>query len=263
MDSGNALPAQSPMSHLVGVSIDGDDNVLRATKIQNLNCWFSLPKSDARKFMVCLFDIIEDLIIDSSLFYATKILSFLYDTIELRQAFSECKVAYAKEQGLVPYGLGPITDNLRYISFAGCCRSSFGGSLNVVRLTQIWHHFIDQYLLRSLQPREKASTPKLPLDLIFDRIVQTPKLGGQINRYKLRRDLQSFEARDGELCAVVLLSKRAKGKQGKILSSLFKKKEPSPNRARLCRQNEIAGLIQLGRYIHVFFFRWRQQPRQK
>lgn len=258
MKKGVPLPTPNPISHLVGISIESTEQIVNESEVHHLDCWFSLPGHDARRFASCLFDIIEDMLVDSMLFYSTRILQDLYNTPEIKDAFSKMKVAYANTYGLSPYGVKQLIPNIGYISFSSCCRNNFGGEINFQRLNKVWHHFVDAFLLQSLQTREKEATPKLPRELIFERIVQTPHIGGQINRRVLLRHLEQFDAEEGELCAVALIKKPARGKNAAIMRNLFRIQKLRPNRPRFCRQAELSHLLRLQGYLEIMFFRWRR-----
>jgi len=257
VDFSNGMPlkSMSEASHLIGITFDKTEVVVHGTKIDNLSCFYAIPPTDAAHFVSNIRYVMEDVMLDIALFHATRILKDCYNTTELLRVFSERKVDFAREENLLLYGTCiPTSGDLGYISFAGCCRNKLGGRVNMLLLHDLWHRFVDKFLLMSLSPREKSSTPKMPKALLLARITGARKIGGQINRRKLTNQLNKFNAREGELCAVAVIRKPWRGKKRRKMKGVFG--SVKPNSTLICREIKIPTLLGFGNNIDIFFFRW-------
>lgn len=247
-------------SHLVGISVLDTVDALSPSDA-TFDARFVIARDSPESAADKILTVLQDVFVDLFVFNSIPIVRQLYYNIDERRAFSRAKVVFARENGLRPYGMPWPQDDVRYVSFRACSRTTVSSAVDERTYHEIWGKFVNTFLFSSLGERDSNVTPTLAPDDVVARVTKLPKLYGQVSPTRIHSQLIAAGLLDGELCALAFASRRPHLFDVRdAMASFFGRRRWTANMSRVVGREQLKEVLRFSDFVKLYFFRFRRPP---
>lgn len=168
------------------------------------------------------------------------------------------KVAFCRKFSLQPYGFNLPEEDIEYVSFSSCCRKSLSSPINLDKLYDLWHIFINDFLFESVLAREAGETPIVSSAEICNHLKNLKKIGGLLSESEILKEIQNVDAKEGELCAFGIVKNDPKTNKHKLQNEilrLYSRQKFHLNMIKAFPLKTVKQVLSYSTYIKLIFFR--------
>ena len=220
-------------SHLIGIILTSNDFIESNNVFEQI---IGIKDDENRDIVEIIFEVIKDILVD--IFFFNRDIQNLpekYPTLRNKKEFSLCKVKFALENSLLPYGIH-LKEDAHFVSIASLTKDNFQAPLNHNDFAVKWRNFIEDFIpkhpelapskTRTLKPNEKFKIIENIEDIYLNFSLRIPvQYRGQLKKNILLKRLAYHTLNKSPFFFVFVHSKPKKEKVRRSICQLFGKKK--------------------------------------